>query len=1564
MILSVFSPIEAFAAVSDDATDGSITWAGQSWNTQCGSAAACSCGYMYSTDSNNVFHFDLEPKGANGYGAVHAIQNATKYSAMPDNFDVSFDFKMESYGEYTLLVIQVPDYKRVYFEWDKTGVKYSDGGTSCFYSVDFGYDWNSLLFELREDDVSVSLNGNWIFDFKLQPISNYHTNSAIVYSTAPSANMATKMQMKNFSITSYNNAISMTPAKGAVYNVGDNITLSANNMGWGSTTVDFYINNVKVKSVSKSYLSSSCSTSISGLPVGVYTVEAKAANGKFSFPRTFTVKNPDRNLSLSAAETVPCGSSAQILFNNTSGESINSVSYYVNGELAETLTESPYTFTASDMRVGTTSIYAMALLSDGTSATTDMVFIDGVATVGGSFDMAQEYELNYTYTSGNGSVTVNDGYFSLSMNHSTDKISYSSRDNAGAEYPLTPGGAGTYKVVVASGIAEVYRNGQFIFSDYLPTSSKASGMSFSGVSGVSLGGSGVKNELFRAALGTEREFTKEDIKGLDAFYSLEFDKKDASSESILLYDGEYEISVKFNGGIVAKTQGLTGGEITEKTICDEVEAGYYRLTVYRGLAQLFCDNEFLASFRAPRVAHKVSLRRTMSKSGQTTFVSLKNTDDIYYFSEDFQGTNEISPLEYWYDYLGGVTGTVSDGEMTISGNGPYLLDVTAENPDFKWDMIIPDSGDWTSGETRTMGIALRYRNEFQHIKIKYSLTIKTVSGQQQQTGKWSIVEANGTESVRDQTFTDSTVNETTLATASYLVSLGTKHTFEISIKNDSITLKCDGSNIFNNVKTNYLGNGKIGFDTGNINAIKVDNIDYAGNGKVNSGVNYTYWQYPDYSTDLGVFEGKEEGQSISAMSKSGKNLATLDKGATWTEVQTDSYDKKNYIKLASGNWLCVEDSAYDALFSVAYLLDAEGNLLNQANVQHSGDGMSGRVAMGNGLVQGTKKYGSAQYPRVYYVATAGSEEKGEAFVYYSDDEGRTWKYSKTNISTDALEDTLLAEPSVVELPDHTVRIYLRTDKGFVYSIDSFDGAVTFDRNTFRPTQFIAPSSCMSVCRDEENPEKYYMIWEYEPTTANLTAIQLPRNRTAIAVSYDGCESWEYIMEADDWGPVNDMLNHADNNMSVVNGVAYGMSRPLYPKERIDGEYIGAMTYAIDTAKMKTLKRFTSPHYIKPNNVPITVVAENQAVLPKSDGTAMIFGDMYPARANDSGFVENAIVAKSVGAVLSETTGGIRLSIGEAYVDFTKNSAAYSVNGTAFTAEEICLSEDGAYLNPEVVAAVFGKIYKESNQSHFLLTADIEQSLLDEIENLVVGVPEELSVCIEEFKTIGSWEGLKEFFVKYKYLLNLYTDFSDASYKNMYKAYTELDKSEISDYATLDDAIQTIIDAERGKLGEFLTAINTASAEGDGVAIKTLLTETYKDMLSFVIDTSDVKNDAAIYKKMTGLVYSNVAEIENVFRAAYEAQLYAETGKSDTISLSTASRDFDGWSALAGNTLGGAAKFVKDGENITRLSAYAGMEYDKTKVEDTFQNGLIYYPAGAFDDRFSSSGVECTETMGV
>ncbi len=278
--------------------------------------------------------------------------------------------------------------------------------------------------------------------------------------------------------------------------------------------------------------------------------------------------------------------------------------------------------------------------------------------------------------------------------------------------------------------------------------------------------------------------------------------------------------------------------------------------------------------------------------------------------------------------------------------------------------------------------------------------------------------------------------------------------------------------------------------------------------------------------------------------------------------------------------------------------------------------------------------------------------------------------------------------------------------------------------------------------------------------------------------------------------------------------------------------------------------------------------------------------------------------------------------------------------------------------------MFNKTYAESTFCHFLLTVQFSQSTLDEIENLVAGTPENLIIYIEEFKNIGSWEELKTFFADYKYFLNLYTSFSDMSYQNMYTAYTALDVNSISDYVALDEAIQTLINAEKSKIGEFLDALNAASADGDSATIKTLLTEIYSDMLSFTIDPTNVKNDAAIYEKMTGLTYNSISEVENVFLAVQEAQIYAETGKNDAISLSTASYGYEGWSILSGNSMGGTVQFVKDDENITRLSAYAGLETDKEQVEDEFENGLVYYAAGAFDESVTYSGVTVDKTEGA
>ncbi len=1522
--------------IVDDSTDGYVEWAGWIWDAICIREDArddaiydtipCQHGWIY-VDDNDYLNFRLEPNGDTN-GKHHRIDINRwsdvegNYVELADNFDFEFDMKVYDYGEALGYQHYGADY-RVYLVFTKDNIIYQSADGFFNKNIAIGYDWNTFRSEKRGRHFSLYMNDELLLTYELPYLDNTNGTGAIRFYGTPYKKVAPNFQLRSMKLEPYENTMDMIPDYNQVFYEGESIEFKAN-MDDSPERVDYYVGKVKIGSATAD---SEYSFTLTDAPVGSYTVQAKAiyADGseKHTFARTITVENPNEIVVI-CPQTVNYGESAEFSIDNSSGLDIDHVNYYVNGVLMGSSAEGELSYSASGMRVGTNSVYGVVYLADGSYITTETELIDVKASGdAGKLEIGQEYDLSHNFGGGNGEISLKDGYFELNMSHSADGVTYQTRD--GVETYSAPNGV--YRAIVTSGVADVYRDGQLAFSYFMPGCRDAASLAYSGISDVKLGGSGVKAEVFRRELSGEKDFTEDNL-NMDLYYSLEFDKTDSSSETILLYDGEYEISLKFNGGISVLEQPRSEWETAFKTICDTVESGYYRVTVYRGLGQVFLNNKFLGSFRAPKTSHKATIRRTMSVAGASTFTSIKNTDDIFYFEDDFQGDNDLPWDEYWYKFYGDTVGTVADGKLTLSGDGVYLLDATAENPTLTWNMTIPE------GDTGEVSILTRFRNNYKNMKIVCNLT----------DGSWNFVD------------TDKGV-ETTIATVSKSLETGREYAFILDIKDDLMTLSCDGEEIFSKVECSYPGNGKYGFELSGQSSIVIDNVTYVGNGKTNTGVNYAFWPDNEFSGTLEFIDLSNEQEGTVGIFFLNKVTKTTDDGETWSA--TEDYTGKGYgsnsIILRSGRRLTISDWGYQ---SHANLVEADGTVVaSNVVIQAKDDLVADRHGMQGRLTQGRKVWGNATEPRVFYVTSEGSETNGTTRVYYSDDEGLSWTETRTNLTYSAMGDFYAGEADIVELPDGTVRVWLRCDRGFLYYLDSYDGGENFELKPVA-SQLMTPSTAFSIERDSEEPNTYYIIWTNDTTTAALQYIQQPRNRESIAVSYDGCETWEYIMEMDDRGiyPTTDFCNAS---MRVIDGKVYANHGYLEGGQFKMDEIttINQITYTLDPAKFKSVKRFANAHYIRPDFTTVYDEMPSQAILPKTTGTAMLYSSMTSARAED-GMVESAVVARAVGANLTADESGIKLTLGDGVVSFTKGSASYEINGETFTASDICLSEDGEYLNVKVCAEIFGKIYSETTSAHMLMTAALSETYKSELESFVAGVPEALKICIEDFKTIGSVSDLKEFFEEYKVLLNLYTGFTDKSYENMYNAYTQLDLEAITDYETMTAAIDSLTYGEKGRVDEFLAALNVASAEGDWESIETYLTEVYSDVLSFAIDTVGVNDPSVIYKRMTGITYNSVEEVESVFNAAYRAQLYLESGESNALSISTVSKGIESWTSLGSNDFGGVSLERVDNDNIITLSAFEKIiDDEKAQVEAPLENGLVYNNPGGFaENTVTQSGV--------
>ena len=140
----------------------------------------------------------------------------------------------------------------------------------------------------------------------------------------------------------------------------------------------------------------------------------------------------------------------------------------------------------------------------------------------------------------------------------------------------------------------------------------------------------------------------------------------------------------------------------------------------------------------------------------------------------------------------------------------------------------------------------------------------------------------------------------------------------------------------------------------------------------------------------------------------------------------------------------------------------------------------------------------------------------DTVVYYSDDNGYTWKRSK-NSSFDVFREEnqtaieSFAESKVVQCLDGTLRLYnSRNMTRFMCYLESYDFGETWSHfNTIRELQ--CSRSSFGVTEDPYQPGVYYMAWVND--RALYRSASHGRTRMSLARSYDG-KNWHFVADAE------------------------------------------------------------------------------------------------------------------------------------------------------------------------------------------------------------------------------------------------------------------------------------------------------------------------------------------------------------------------------------------------------------------------------------------------------------------
>jgi len=247
-----------------------------------------------------------------------------------------------------------------------------------------------------------------------------------------------------------------------------------------------------------------------------------------------------------------------------------------------------------------------------------------------------------------------------------------------------------------------------------------------------------------------------------------------------------------------------------------------------------------------------------------------------------------------------------------------------------------------------------------------------------------------------------------------------------------------------------------------------------------------------------------------------------DKGENWTDRDEIIIEKEgnenvmsvSLLRLKNGEILLgymVKNSFQDCKYYIRKSKD-EGKLWSNKILVTNKEFEEGNYFVVNNdrivqLSSGRILVPSAHHPRPSN--KMGNLRPGRVIVFYSDDNGKTWKSSKTILFSPDEEDKVgLQEPGVVELKDGRILLWTRTNFGSQYYSYSEDGGETWSK--VKQSSLISPISPASIKRIPETGDLFVV---YNDRSGRFPVVDQGNpyhNRTPLvcAISKDEGDSWQ------------------------------------------------------------------------------------------------------------------------------------------------------------------------------------------------------------------------------------------------------------------------------------------------------------------------------------------------------------------------------------------------------------------------------------------------------------------------
>lgn len=154
-------------------------------------------------------------------------------------------------------------------------------------------------------------------------------------------------------------------------------------------------------------------------------------------------------------------------------------------------------------------------------------------------------------------------------------------------------------------------------------------------------------------------------------------------------------------------------------------------------------------------------------------------------------------------------------------------------------------------------------------------------------------------------------------------------------------------------------------------------------------------------------------------------------------------------------------------------------------------------------------------PAAFHPCAEGTFEtwshRGIAMCFLSDDDGRTWRRSCTQLEGPSESGSGLQEPGVIERGDGRLMMWARTDMGFQYESSSEDGGETW--SPALPGPLVSPCSAASIKR---MPWDGRLLVVFNDHSGKHPFREQRRTPLCTAVSYDEGRTWtnSKVLEGD------------------------------------------------------------------------------------------------------------------------------------------------------------------------------------------------------------------------------------------------------------------------------------------------------------------------------------------------------------------------------------------------------------------------------------------------------------------